>query len=254
MPNLPFVVAGLNRGPQPPAGEQAAGLLLRDPDLNPCFNHDHTCSPNVSEPVRSTPVRQQHATETCAAGSLRTAPATPETPCALEAGGGPSSSGQTPRTHGPPPSAGHTTRSPPRKQRAGGLIVRQLWTFFAPTPGVHDYYLLYRDKSEGGELGTWHLVQPTQSRRWTSCLWNPDKIQNKVLSDLVQILAGYHDPPKDHGPAVMLTLPYLICLTMAIHAAPFSHGAFRQFVLARKRGLVTTDELLPVLISDFHPI
>jgi hypothetical protein len=28
-------------GPQPLAGEQVAGLLLRDPDLNPCFSHDH---------------------------------------------------------------------------------------------------------------------------------------------------------------------------------------------------------------------
>ena len=136
---------------------------------------------------------------------------------------------------------------------ADPLQLLPLWTFFAPNPGVHDYYLLYRDKSDG-EPGTWQLAQPTQSRRWTSCLWNPDKVQNKVLSDLVQILAGYHDPPKDHGPAVMLTLPYLICLTMAISAAPLSPGAFRQFVLARKRGLVTTDELLPILISDFHHI
>ncbi len=28
-------------GLQPLAGEQVAGLLLRDPDLNPCFSHDH---------------------------------------------------------------------------------------------------------------------------------------------------------------------------------------------------------------------
>src|SRR5262249_62093046 len=28
-------------GPQPPAGEQVTGLLLRDPDLNPCLSHDY---------------------------------------------------------------------------------------------------------------------------------------------------------------------------------------------------------------------
>jgi site-specific DNA recombinase len=28
-------------GPQPLAGKPVAGLLLRDPDLNPCFSHDH---------------------------------------------------------------------------------------------------------------------------------------------------------------------------------------------------------------------
>ena len=37
----PPIDFGCCRGPQPPAGEQVAGLPLRDPDLNACFSHDH---------------------------------------------------------------------------------------------------------------------------------------------------------------------------------------------------------------------
>jgi hypothetical protein len=142
----------------------------------------------------------------------------------------------------------------PRLRQADPLQLLPLWNFFAPNPGVHDYYLLYRDRGEGGELGAWHLVQPTRSRRWTSCLWNPDKVKNKVLSDLVQVFARYPDPSIREGPAVMLTLPYLVCLQMVADAPRAAEGTVRQFVLARKRGFVTSDELLPILISDFHPI
>ena|SRR6266851_5584727 len=40
-------------GPQPPAGEQVAGLLLRDPGLNPCFSNDHVFTKCVSGCARS---------------------------------------------------------------------------------------------------------------------------------------------------------------------------------------------------------
>jgi hypothetical protein len=66
-----------------------------------------TCSPNVSEPVRLTPARQQHATETCTAHVPCALPRLPQKLDVLWRRGGPSSSGQTPWTHRPPPSAGH---------------------------------------------------------------------------------------------------------------------------------------------------
>src|SRR6266581_8608304 len=51
------------KGPQPLAGEQVAGLLLRDPGLNPCFSHGHVFTKCL---------------RTCAvdAGSLKHAPPT----------------------------------------------------------------------------------------------------------------------------------------------------------------------------------
>jgi len=146
------------------------------------------------------------------------------------------------------------TRSVDRLRRVDPLQLLPLWNFFAPHPGVHDYYLLYREESESGELGSWHLVHPTQSRSWTSCLWNPDKLGHKTLSDLTQILAGYQDSSLREGPSRMLTLPYLVCLNVITDARPHSRASVRQFVLARKRGLVSGDELLPILVSDLHRV
>jgi hypothetical protein len=139
-------------------------------------------------------------------------------------------------------------------RRFDSLHLLPIWNFFAPSPGVNDYYLLYRDKSEVGELGTWHLVQPTRSRRWDACLWNPDKVRSKVLSDLVQVLAKYQKLGMEESSAVMLSVPYLVCLKMVIDEPPRSPGCLRQFVLARKKGLVTSDKLLPILVSEFHAI
>jgi hypothetical protein len=53
--------------PQPPVGEQIARLLLRDPDLNACFQSRPRVHQNVSAAVRSLP----HAPLTVPAHSLR---------------------------------------------------------------------------------------------------------------------------------------------------------------------------------------
>src|SRR5262245_22237756 len=103
----------------------------------------------------------------------------------------------------------------PAMQRWDSFQLLPLWNFFAPRPGVADYYLLYRDKAEDGRLGPWQLVVPTDRRRWTSFLWNPDKLKRKVLSDVVQAFAGYE---KAGNPAVLLSLPYLTCLKMVLDA------------------------------------
>jgi hypothetical protein len=139
-------------------------------------------------------------------------------------------------------------------QRGDPFQLLPFWNFFAPNPGVHDYYLLYRDKNEAGEVGGWQLLHPTESRAWCSFVWNPDKLTNKVLSDLVQMFVGIEDAALHQGPAVMFTLPYLICLKMVIEVPPDDTGTLRQFVLARKKGLLISDELSPILVSNFHPI
>ena len=140
-----------------------------------------------------------------------------------------------------------------RAWRRGDLFqLLPLWNFFAPNPGVHDYYLLYRDRSETEEPGSWRLLQPTKPRRLTSCLWNPDKIENKVLSDLVQMFTEDQKPAATDASTVMLSVPYLLCLKMAIEAPREGGATLRQFVLAQKQGLVGADPFLPILISDFH--
>jgi hypothetical protein len=139
-----------------------------------------------------------------------------------------------------------------RLHRADPFLLLPLWNFFAPNPGTHDYYLLYRDRNETGDLGGWQLVWPTHYRGWISCFWNPDKLEGKVLADVVGMFAGSDELRAINGPALMLTLPYLVCLKMAIEARPPREGTVRQFVVARKKGLMTDDDLLPILVSGFH--
>jgi hypothetical protein len=138
-------------------------------------------------------------------------------------------------------------------QRADALQLLPLWTFFAPNPGVQDYYLLYRDRTGTDTLGDWQLLQPGQSRRWTSCIWNPDKIENKVLSDLVQMFTDYQEHGVKDGAAIMLSLPYLVWLKMAIDAPGGRAGTLRQFLLVQRQGLTPADPFSPILVSDFHP-
>src|SRR6266508_2981744 len=78
----------------------------------PTLERSCTCSPNVSAAVRTPPPRQQHATPTGPADGPCALPVLPQALDVLWTRGGPSRSGQTPRTPRPPPSPGHITRSP----------------------------------------------------------------------------------------------------------------------------------------------
>ena len=140
-------------------------------------------------------------------------------------------------------------RRVPALQRWDLLQLLPLWNFFAPRPGVTDYYLVYRDKDDAGHLGPWRLVVPAERRRWTSFHWKPHKLGRKVLSDVVQAHAGYQHAA---DPSVMLSVPYLTCLRMALEAGALGDNHVRQFVLAQKKGLIATDTLMPILVSDFH--
>jgi hypothetical protein len=68
------------------------------------------------------------------------------------------------------------------------------------------------------------------------------------------MFATYNRAGQTQGPAVMLSLPYLVCLKMVSEVPHGGEGTLRQFVLAQKRGLETTDGLFPILVSDFHPL
>src|SRR6266481_3553788 len=158
---LPLVVRiarGRCGGPQPLAGGQVAGLLFRDPDLNPYFSHDHVFHQMVSASERSPapldnsrplthapltfPTRSLGRTIAACEGALPTVPERRRT-----AGSGPAAAVPTlsvyhslsivpvgvvtpPGGHGPPASGlpaprRRAHRAPPGHRRApGGLPAR----------------------------------------------------------------------------------------------------------------------------------
>lgn len=63
------------------------------------------------------------------------------------------------------------------------------WTFFAPTPLVHDYRILCvsRNLDELDDL-EWNEIDLKLERRWYHFIWNPEKKSTKSVIDLIQTI------------------------------------------------------------------
>jgi hypothetical protein len=83
------------------------------------------------------------------------------------------------------------------------------WSFFAPTPGIQNLYLLYRDVHEGGEVTAWRIVHDMDADRgrWTFA-WNPRRRLRKALLDL--ILGMPYDEHRSQPDLFKLSTPYLL--------------------------------------------
>jgi hypothetical protein len=83
------------------------------------------------------------------------------------------------------------------------------WSFFAPTPGTQNLYLLYRDVHEGGDVTAWRIVHGMDVDRgpWTF-VWNPRRRLRKALHDLITGLpySEYQSRPD----LFKLSTPYLL--------------------------------------------
>src|SRR5207249_4775889 len=84
-----------------------------------------------------------------------------------------------------------------------------LWTFFAPNPGVSDYYILFRDRLVNGSLTCWREVPLSLSRGWSRAVWHPDRRRRKALMDLASALVQFAQKSEL---GVTLTIPYLLLL------------------------------------------
>jgi len=128
------------------------------------------------------------------------------------------------------------------------------WTFFAPTPGMSDYHLLYRDQLEDGRLSEWVEIPITEERKLYSFLWNPEKKSKKVLSDVVASLLQLSQLGIRESTALMFSLPYLILLNVVVHHDRKRAGIKRRFVLAEKFRDDGNPTVHVVLVSAFHPL
>lgn len=131
-----------------------------------------------------------------------------------------------------------------------GLI--PIWTFFAPNPGMTDYYLLYRDRLPDGSLDNWKKIELKGSANsFRLALWNPTKRKNKALSDLVTSLIDF---VKHQGSeAVFVSVPYILILNF-ITSRPHSLGTDgTQFMVLEHSGFSEEPERSRVLVmSGIH--
>jgi hypothetical protein len=127
-----------------------------------------------------------------------------------------------------------------------------LWTFFAPSPGQSDYHLVIRDQHADGSLSPLRELPLTESRKFYSWIWNPEKRTKKVLSDVVQMLVEVSGDPECTPNVILVSTPYTLILN-AVMQEPRSEGVTRrQFVIAQTRGFFREGDPQVLLKSGFH--
>lgn len=125
------------------------------------------------------------------------------------------------------------------------------WSFFAPTPGMSDYYLLYREINDKDEVQDWKEVTPLQDKRSPfAFVWNPDKKYLKTLIDMVQQLiklsVAYNEEKQ-----ICLTVPYLHILNSV---TSLEHGSSAKKVQFLIMGGSRLCEYTVEFVSSVHPI
>lgn len=131
-----------------------------------------------------------------------------------------------------------------------GLI--PIWTFFAPNPGMTDYYLLYRDRLPDGSLDNWKEIELKDSENGIRlALWNPTKRKHKALSDLVSSLIEFVNHRTNDS--LVVSVPYILILNF-ITSRPHSLGTTgTQFMVLEHSGFSNEPQRTRVLvISGIH--
>lgn len=142
----------------------------------------------------------------------------------------------------------------------GGRVVAKLgvlrplipsWNFFAPRPGIHNYYLLYRDQWPDGTVSVWRQVVEFEStHRLLKAVWNPHKIEKKVIFDVVQQLSLQVQGAQDNLDALKLIVPYLVILNYVSSLPRTIPSIATQFLIMRESRVDGTLE--PYFISGLH--
>lgn len=127
-----------------------------------------------------------------------------------------------------------------------------VWTFFAPNPGMTDYYLCYRDRLPDGSFDNWRKVELKDAENGLRlALWNPTKRKQKALSDLLSALLEL--ARHCEADALVVSVPYVLILNF-ITSRPHTLGADgTQFMILEHSGFVPEPERTRVLMmSGIH--
>lgn len=124
------------------------------------------------------------------------------------------------------------------------------WTFFAPTPGVTDVRLLWREQLVDGGLGPWHeALDPSRGLR--RAVWNPGKRPRKAVLDCGHGLAA--EEKTADGALALMSLRHLLIAhyVTGLPASPL--GAARQFAIVQTQGADDQDGQFELLfVSPWH--
>ena len=125
------------------------------------------------------------------------------------------------------------------------------WRFFAPVPGQHDYYVLYRDKFSDDTVTDWTELEITGHRWWWSIVWNPGRRANKALLDTVMELAVRATA---EDPVIEISIPYLTLINYVSSVPRSASPKFTQFLLMRSPGRAPDEEPEVLFGSELHSL
>jgi hypothetical protein len=145
-------------------------------------------------------------------------------------------------------------------RRINTFNILPTWTFFAPTPGIYDTHILYRDKSKDGEITGWQEVNLFEQRRPFHCLWNPLKRQAKLAVDAISELKSVKMNAVREGideetlmNQVKFSKGYLILLNIVFGYPKHTEvSVSRQFVVLDASHIGGQRNLVPIFQSSFH--
>jgi hypothetical protein len=124
------------------------------------------------------------------------------------------------------------------------------WSFFAPRPGTSDYHLLFRDVDSCGGCSRWRELSLSDDRTLLGAIWNAQKRNRKVLSDVVRGLVrlAQDKTRKDFS----LTLPYLAILNYVSSLPRAERSSNTQFMILMSHGFISDKEPQFVFVSNVH--
>ena len=132
------------------------------------------------------------------------------------------------------------------------------WTFFAPLPVAVDYHVFYRDYARDGAISAWQELHLGQREPGAlAAIWNPDRRIDKALIDLSQALITSSQHTKRHNEALhflVLSLPYLIILSLVAQAPPGAEATARQFMIAETCGALADVPARVLFRSAVHAL
>ena len=126
------------------------------------------------------------------------------------------------------------------------------WKLFAPRPGTSDYYLVVRDYGPLEGWGRWREIPLGHSRSPWRFLWNPQKRQVKMLTDVVRdgSQLARHLPLE----GLVLSLPYLAILNYVTFIRRPPLCLQTQFMILKTEGTLDKEEPQLVFLSAIHDL
>ncbi len=141
-----------------------------------------------------------------------------------------------------------------RLQLKDTMSVLPNWRFFAPTPAMHDYHLLYRTLSQEGETSRWKSVEVITGRKLTQIFWFPTRRPEKALFDVCSDILYFIDkgfPVVTRTPGYRVMLAYL---RRRMREDGVDDAKGFQFTLVRAAGYDTGEKPETIFVSPLTPM